>query len=390
MDMRLAPEFRLLLLAVQASRAPERAEALERAAAEPIDWAVLSRGAHKHGLSSVLLTAMGRIDAVLPYALDDMRRRAVKSATVTLARVEETARVSGVLQHAGARFLIIKGAALSMQLHGNAGTRDARDVDVLVDSSQIAVAGEALRTIGYDPLDGDLVAADATALVRQFREIKFVHRASGTCVELHRRLTDNRALLDWDFETLWHEREMVSVGAAKVPALARYRLLPYLSVHGAIHCWERLIWLNDLAAIVSQRGAILALEEARAVGLEALVLHAMALASDWLGSPMPHELRALSRRSWRVRYLDFLARRFFSGARWHESAPPSSAKRFVRFSVWLRLYRYGIKPGWRYWRSEFASELVSIEDHKAFRFPDRLHFLYAVIRPAGWLIRRLK
>ena len=390
MDMRLAPEFRLLLLAVQASRAPERAEALERAATAPLDWAVLSRGAHKHGLSSLLLAVMGRIGAVPPHALDDMRRRAVKSATVTLARVEETARVSAALQRAGARFLVLKGAALSMQLHGNAGARDARDVDVLVDASQIAVAGEALRTIGYDPLDGDLMAADSTALVKQFREIKFVHRASGTCVELHRRLTDNRALLDWDFDALWREREMVRVGAAEVPTLARHRLLPYLCVHGAVHCWERLIWLNDLAAIVSQRGAVVALEEARKVGLEALVLHGTALASDWLGSPMPDELRVLSRRNRRVRYLDFLLRRFFSGARWHESAPPSSAKRFVRFSVWLRLYRYGIKPDWRYWRSEFAGELVSTEDYKAFRFPDRLHFLYLVMRPTGWLIRRLK
>ena len=390
MDMRLAPEFRLLLLAVQASRAPERAEALERAATEPLDWAVLSRGAHKHGLSSVLLTMMGRSGAVPPQALDDMRRRAVKSATVTLARVEETARVSGALQQVDARFLIVKGAALSMQLHGNAGVRDARDVDVLVDASQIAVAGEALRTIGYDLLDGDLMAADATALIRQFREIKFVHRARGTCVELHRRLTDNRALLDWDFDTLWRERDMVRIGAVEVPTLARHRLLPYLCVHGAIHCWERLIWLNDLAAIVSQRGAMVALEEAREAGLEALALHAMALASDWLGSPMPDELRMLSRRSWRARYLDFLARRFFSGARWHETAPPSSAKRFVRFSIWLRLYRYGIKPDWRYWRAEVAGELVSTEDHKAFRFPDRLHFLYMIIRPAGWLIRRLK
>ncbi len=390
MDMRLAPEFRLLLLAVQTSRAPQRAEALERAVTEPLDWAVLSKGAHKHGLSSLLLAVMGRIGAVPPHALEDMRRRAVKCATVTLARIEETARVSDALQRAEARFLILKGAALSVQLHGNAGTRDARDVDVLVDASQVALAGEALRSIGYDPLDGDLMAADATALVRQFREIKFVHRASGTCVELHRRLTDNRALLDWDFDTLWQERDMVRVGAVDVPTLARHRLVPYLCIHGAIHCWERLIWLNDLAAIVSQRGASVALEQAREVGLDALVLHAMTLASDWLGSPMPDELHVLSRRSRRVRYLGFLSRRFFAGARWLESAPPSSAKRFVRFSVWLRLYRYGIKPDWRYWRAEVAGELVSTEDHKAFRFPDRLHFLYVIIRPAGWLIRRLK
>jgi hypothetical protein len=390
MDTRLAPEFRLLLLAVQASRAPERTEALERLAREPLDWAVLSKGAHKHGLSSLLLAGLGRVDAVPPDALEDMRRRAVKCATVTLARVEETATVSGALQQAEIRFLVLKGAALAMQLHGNAGARDARDVDILVDVSQVTLAGEALRTIGYDPLDSDLMAMDATALVRQFREIKFVHRASGTCVELHRRLTDNRALLDWDFDALWREREMVRVGAVEIPTLARHRLLPYLCVHGAIHCWERLIWLNDLAAIVSQRGASAALDEARNVGLEALGLHAMALAADWLGSPMPDEQRLLSRRSWRVRYLDFLSRRFFSGARWHESAAPSSVKRFVRFSVWLRLYRYGIKPDWRYWRSEFAGELVSTEDHKAFRLPDRLHFLYVIIRPAGWLIRRLK
>jgi hypothetical protein len=390
MDMRLAPEFRLLLLAVQAYRAPERAGALEGAAAAPLDWAVLSKGAHKHGLSSQLLAVMGRIDTVPPHALEDMRRRAVKCAAVTLARIEETVRVSEVLQRAETRFLVLKGATLSVQLHGNAGVRDARDVDVLVDASQIALAGEALRTIGYVPLDGDLMATDATALITQFREIKFVHRVSGTCVELHRRLTDNRALLDWEFDTLWREREMVRVGTVDVPTLARHRLLPYLCVHGAIHCWERLLWLGDLAAIVSQHGANVALEQAREVGLEALALHAMALASDWLGSPMPDELRVLSRRNWHVRYLDFLSHRFFSGARWHESAPPSSMKRFVRFSVWLRLYRYGIKPDWRYWRSEVAGELVSTEDHKAFRFPDRLHFLYVLVRPTGWLIRRLK
>jgi hypothetical protein len=46
------------------------------------------------------------------------------------------------------------------------------------------------------------------------------------------------------------------------------------------------------------------------------------------------------------------------------------------------------KLDFRYWRSQLARDLVSPADWDMLPLPERLFWLYPLLRPFGWLFRR--
>jgi hypothetical protein len=216
-----------------------------------------------------------------------------------------------------------------------------------------------------------------------------VHAISGSRLEPHERLTDNANLLLSDFAALWRERDTVHLGGTPVPTLARHRLPLYLAVHGAGHAWERLRWLLDLAAALREPGAIdAALTAADEGGLGAAMRHALMLAHDWLGLPVGDTALAQTRASAGVRRLDRILAHLYAGEAWHRTPVRKSWRGFARYSIWQRLYRLSLKPGMRYWTSQARREWFWPNDWDTVRLPDTLIFLYPVIRPVGWLLRR--
>jgi hypothetical protein len=78
----------------------------------------------------------------------------------------------------------------------------------------------------------------------------------------------------------------------------------------------------------------------------------------------------------------------FTGSSWAAIPEPFTWQRRRRDAWWLRLYTYLFKLDPRYWRHQLALDLISRADWEAVQLPDRLFWLYACIRPFGWLFRR--
>jgi hypothetical protein len=224
---------------------------------------------------------------------------------------------------------------------------------------------------------------------RWIKDLQYIHPGTGACVELHNRLTDNPNLLACDFGTLWAERVQVPLGGSAVATLPD-RILPlYLCVHGAIHGWERLRWLADLAALLRQPGAQeTALVVAEAAGLKPLMLHAMVLSHGLFGLKISARDLAQAASCRQVRRLDRILAHFFAGAAWVRIPPRHSWKGQWRTSWWLRRYRFALKSDGRYWRSEMVRDWLSPVDWETIPLPDSLFWLYPLLRPVGWLKRR--
>src|SRR6202040_305868 len=85
----------------------------------------------------------------------------------------------------------------------------------------------------------------------------------------------------------------VAIDGREVPALSLEDELILICVHGAKHFWERLVWIADVAALISAKQppdwsrAMLA---AREVGAERILLLGLRLASDVLGAQLPAQL----------------------------------------------------------------------------------------------------
>jgi hypothetical protein len=112
------------------------------------------------------------------------------------------------------------------------------------------------------------------------------------------------------------------------------------------------------------------------------------LAQDWLGLAVPSPRLACAHANVQVSRLDLVLRRLYAGSAWHEMPARGSWRGIARYSLWQRLYRLMLKPGWRYRISQIMHEGFSAADFVTVRLPDALFFLYPLVRPVGWLVRR--
>ncbi|MEA2939287.1 MAG: hypothetical protein QOC56_2791 [Alphaproteobacteria bacterium] len=391
MAINLTPEFRVFCLALRHPGRPEDAEALRRGIAGAPDWAAIIAGARRHRVAPFLLAGLQACGStgVPADVVAQLRRQSFEVARRSLAQVAEVGRLARALADGGVDVLALKGVVLSAQLHGDGSLRDARDIDLLVDPAQAARADAVLVASGYRCSNDALSPRQSAAYRHWIKDVEYIHAATGTHVELHCRLTDNAHLLANDFGTLWREREEVSVGGAVVATLSRRRLAPYLCVHGAGHAWERLCWLVDLATLFAERDSVdAALESADAAGFGPAMLHAVMLAHDWLGRAVADRHLARARASAPVRRLDHILSHFYAGAAWQELPRRGSWPGLARYSLWQRLYRLVLKSDWRYRSTQVMRECFTPADYDAVRLPDAFFWLYPLVRPVGWLMRR--
>ena len=387
----MSREFRLFCLALRRPQYAEDIAALGCELAGGPDWDCIIEGARRHRVAPLLLAGLQacRSPHLPADAVTELRQEAFAAAKRSLAQTAEIGRLSHIFGQAGIRVLALKGVVLSEQLYGDPAQRNPRDIDLLVDPQEFAEAGARLVEAGYRRDGPTLSPRQAAAYRRWVKDAGYFHTTAGIGVELHHRLSDNPALIACNFTELWRDREEVEVAGAVIAALPR-RLLPlYLGVHGAAHCWEELRWLVDLAAALQEPGATdAAIAAAQTAGLDAPMLHAVMLAHDWLGLAVDEHHLARARADRRVMHLHRFLIHFYTGAAWYRTPQRGSFAGFLRYSLWLRFYTYSLKAEWRYLRHQALREFITPADWDAIRLPDSLFWLFPLIRPIGWLVRR--
>ncbi|MGE4221001.1 MAG: nucleotidyltransferase family protein [Alphaproteobacteria bacterium] len=368
-------EFRLLCLAARPVQDPA---GLAAAIAEGPDWAIVRDGGARHRIGAQLLSALQPFAGRVPTAiLDDLRRHVRDTAFLALAHAAETARLAAEFAEAGIRVLVLKGVVLSSQLHGDFVSRGAGDIDLLVAAADFWAADGLLRKAGYEPVGPALSEARKIAGQHVLRDLTY--RRGNVIVELHQRLTTNPHALPTDFETLWADRRTVAVAGTAVATLPARFLPVYLCVHGALHCWQRLRWLLDLGLLLREPGAEARIvADAAELGLAKPVRLAASLASGLL---------MLGDAAWTPAAERFCMR-FYKGDRWRMMQESNLAG--FRRMAWMLAYGYGLKGAWAYAWTALVAELRSPADWEVLSLPDRLIWLYPVLRPVGWLLRRLR
>jgi hypothetical protein len=377
----LAPEFRLLCLA--ACRA-ER-DAVAAACADIADWRAVWSGARRHRVAAPLFSALGEQDAgrVPGWILERLQRQVVQEAMRCRALAQELAALTRQFDQASMAVLALKGIPLAVSLYGTAAGRGVGDIDLLVAPADLAAADCLLRQGGFQRQGATVVERGPSPYLRRLKEITYIHPTRGTVVELHQRLTENPHLLAWDHHDLWRQRQMVEIDATPVATLPRDRLPVYLAMHGACHCWERLRWLADLADLLRAPGAVeQAARDAQALGLSRPMGEALALCHHWLGLPVDGtelpDPQALAP----------FVRRFFAASRWKAAPRPGSLEWLRRHSWWGRLYRLSLRSCRRYRLWELSATMIWPPDWDVIPLPGRLFWLYPLLRPLGWLLRR--
>jgi len=187
--------------------------------------------------------------------------------------------------------LIVKGPVLAVQAYGDSAMRSYGDLDLLVRQRDIRRATELMIADGYQAAV-PLRAIDAGKIPGQYL---FSNPDSKLLIELHNNFTLRYFPRRLPIEEFFARQVLVRLDAHEVPALSVEDELVLICVHGAKHFWERLMWIADVAALVTRQATIdweRVAELTRAVGAECMLHTGLRLAADLLHAPLPNEILA--------------------------------------------------------------------------------------------------
>jgi hypothetical protein len=374
------PEFRLLAACAVGLAGPHR-DAAVRAAVEPTpDWPAFLAMIRRHRMAPIAVDALTCAGITAPSAIKAEATRDIRQA---LSLCAEVVRLQVRFAAEGIEMAVIKGPVLSQLLYGTPGLRQSKDLDVWVAPKDVVQAISVLQTDGYQVTHGPPAFSGPwlDLWLETSKDTVVHHPATGMIVELHHRLNTNPHLM----ATLQvaDARRSVSVGAETLHTLGEEDLFSYLCSHGAVSQWFRLKWLADIQALLSGRSPeeitrLFAAARARGAGRAAGL--ALRLCRRLWNLPLPAEVEMCLNAD---RRLPWLERRCLNALGGPESPEGRFGWTASHFMTWW------IKDSYAYRRRYLSDTFVDWEIMRRLPVPRPLHFLYPLLKPIGWLRRRL-
>jgi len=258
-----------------------------------MDWAGLLFLAEEHGVTAHLTARLRNIkDALVPPEIkQELLDRQRAQIFLTLRLTAELFRILECFSSQGIGALVVKGPVLAVQAYGDPAMRSYGDLDLLVRQRDIRRATELMSAAGFTPAV-PLSAIDAGKIPGQYL---FSQPESKLIVELHNDLTLRYFPRRLPLEKFFARQIRVPLDAREASALSVEDELVLTCIHGAKHFWERLMWIADVAALVSRQTAInweRVTESAKAVGAERMLHAGLRLASDLLKVQLPDKIQA--------------------------------------------------------------------------------------------------
>jgi hypothetical protein len=380
-------EFRLVAACCIWPPSEKRDNAVRRAAAAQIDWPKFLAAVRRQRAAGLVRNGLTRAGIVIPdEAMGTLSRLADETARSALQLASEAVRLQTTFDAAGIPAVFLKGSALAMLAYGNLAIKHAWDIDLLVAPRDLRLVGELLGKAGFARIlpPADFAEKRLDAWFDFAREAIFRHRTRGTVLELHWRLSDNRAQLAGVTADTRSLPVTISPGQV-LRTLPEDDLFTYLCLHGAYHGWSRLKWLADIAAWLSAmpQGAIERLYAA-ACGRNAgrAAAQTLLLCQELLALDVSPALAESMRRDRAIRWLVAVAHDAMVG----DSMDHSLEEPLGSFKV--QMSHFLLAPGVGHWLRELHSKSIGWDDFRRYALPRPLYFLYPVLRMPSWLWRR--
>ncbi|HEX8643853.1 MAG TPA: nucleotidyltransferase family protein [Allosphingosinicella sp.] len=247
----MSPEWSFVVACCRHVSRSRGREGLVVGAAVGLEWRLVEAIAARHRVEGIVHRAL--CDAGLPSPFS---ATAASIARQNLVHAAEARRLHDRLAAAAVAHLFLKGTTLEMLAWQSLSLKRSIDIDLLVDPPDYAQAVAILFEAGYRCTHpGDLPMPRIAAYARRMKDSVWRHRRRGITVELHQRLTANRALLPGLSARSPSQTVAIAPGI-DLPTLARDELFAYLCVHGALTAWSRLKWAADLHAYLASEAEL--------------------------------------------------------------------------------------------------------------------------------------
>lgn len=259
--------------------------------AAPLDWPNLLALANDQGLLPLLTQKLSHAEPgiVSPDAQQTLKSFFREQMVFDLRMLAELYRILDRFAARGIEVMSTKGPALAQRCYGFSFARQYTDLDLVLRDADVLPATEILIGLGYDAK----VPPSAIRAGKPAGEYAFTQLATKLLVELHTAKTFRYYPNPPSIEKLLSRKASVRLGEQDVPALSVEDELLLISIHGAKHFWERLLWIADVAALVTHnpvdwdRVASIA----RAVDAQRMLRLALLLAEIVANATLPDAVR---------------------------------------------------------------------------------------------------
>jgi putative nucleotidyltransferase-like protein len=258
-----------------------------------VDWARLLVLAEEHGVEGLLAASLREVEGALvpPEIKQRLAERKRAQTFFTLRLNAELFRLLEQFRANRIGAVVVKGPVLAVQAYGDPAMRCYGDLDLLVRQQDIRRATELMSAAGFVPAV-PLSAIDAGKIPGQYL---FYKPDSKLIVELHNDFTLRYFPRRLPLEEFFARQIRVQVDGQAVPALSVEDELVLVCIHGAKHFWERLMWITDVAALVSRQTGMdweRVADSASAVEAERMLHTGLRLAADLLKLQLPGKVQA--------------------------------------------------------------------------------------------------
>ena len=244
-------EWLLLLAACSASPQQEKIERIRARLQSPIRWKSLFALADRHGAQPLLHQALSGLDDAIPA--DELRTLMQNYQTnliKTLLVSRELIRIVDRLLALGIEVMPYKGPALAEVLYGDVAMRQSGDIDLLIRPQDFPRVRNAASELGYTPHLA-LSEKEERAYLKSGYECAFDGAAGPNLLEVQWAIQPRFYAVDLDMDALFQRGMTVSVAGQQMKTPCSEDLFLILAVHAAKHVWGRLVWLCDLAQLMT-------------------------------------------------------------------------------------------------------------------------------------------
>lgn len=366
------PEFKLLLRLLSRQERAEGARPLLNSA--PDCGQLVRLAAHHKVLAQLYAALSGELrDYVPDEVFAQLEGQVQENARRNLLLTARLLKLLALFDAKGVKAVPFKGPLLALSAYGDSSMRQFVDLDLLVRPEDVPRARRLLVSQGYTP-QFSLTDAQESKLVKFRNEHTFSHEGEGVLVDLHWTLSPRWLHAEADEGGVWARLDSTTVAGRQIPTLAASDLILFLCAHGSKHCWSQLGMTYDLATLLSARAPDwpTLFREARRQGSTRMLLLGLHMASTLFGVELPAKVTNAI------------------------AANPKVEK--LAGEAYAKLLRDPDEPWGFFEESRFNLKVIERARTKALyyldllatptplewefvRLPDRLFFLYYLVRP---------
>jgi len=306
-----------------ASPASTSAE-IEQLLGPRLNWDVLLNLAELHSVPGLVNARLREVSfgGVPNSAKEKLQIRMRDQHLFTLSMTAELFRLLQGFSSARIETMLVKGPVASMLAYGDPSMRSYADLDLLVRHRDIQAAVQGMREQGFQTN-----LPDSAILAGKMPGDYLFRKPAQRAVELHTEHSFRYYPRKMRIEDLFRRRCKVLLDNREVRALSLEDEFVLNCIHGAKHFWERLIWVADIAALVTNHPEM-DWEKAKRAAAEAgagrMLRVGVHLATALLRSPIP---AALLPEIQKDRAVERLSRRIQTWLPYAGAAPPALPER---------------------------------------------------------------